>query len=222
MRSIVDDLKTIDPSEFAPIFEGDPSHLPNVKLRLPAGLATSTRQARRTAQHLDQPRQAAEQIGHLPEADESRHLVLHGAYPLAAFIPALRELADEPMIRELHITTLSFSAANIAMLDALVERKQIRTVSIVCSNFFAAEGLDKRIYDQGAEFARKWGFRIAAVRNHSKVMLFRFKNRRFVVESSANLRSAGNIETATIYQSRKMYDFNRAWIEELLEQGAEK
>jgi hypothetical protein len=214
----MDNLKTLDPAQFKPLFEGDPENLPNVKLRLDQGRAISTRQVRRTMRALDQPRQAAEQIGHLPEPDESRHFVLNGAFPLAAFIPAIHQLAGEP-IRELYITTLSFSEANIALLEKMVAAKQIHKVSIIASNFFAAEGLDKRIYDRGVEFAKKWGFRILACRNHSKAMLFRFKAKYLVCLSSANARSASNIETADLFQSKPLYDFHREWIEDLFARG---
>jgi hypothetical protein len=218
---MIEALKTLDPNQFKPIFAGDPEHLPNVKVRLDQGRAISTRQARRTMRALDQPRKAAEQIGHLPDRDESRHLVLHGSYPLAAFIPAFVKLAGEP-IQEFYGTTLSFSESNIDLLERMVMAGELKQVSIICSNFFAAEGLDKRIYDRGVEFAKKHGYRIAAVRNHSKLMLFRFKRRRFVVSSSANWRSASNIESAEIYQSPELYNFHRDWIEELLDKGAEK
>jgi hypothetical protein len=214
----MDGLKSLDPARFKPIFEGDPENLPNVKLRLDQGRAMSTRQARRTMKALDQPRQATAQIGYLPGPDESRHFVLNGSYPLAAFIPAIHQLAGEP-IRELYITTLSFSEANIALLEGMVAAKHIRKVSIICSNFFAAEGIDRRIYDRGVEFVRKWGFRILACRNHSKIMLFRFKTKCLVVLSSANARSATNIETADLFQSKSLYDFHRGWIEDLFARG---
>ncbi len=215
------ELKSLALNGLKPIFEADPDHLPNVKVRLPAGLATSTRQTRRLAKALDQPRQAAEQIGRLPTADESMHFVLNGEYPLAAFVPAIQRLAGEP-IDELHITTLSFSETNIALLEGMAEAGTLKKVAIITSNFFAAEGHDKRIYDCGVEFAKKWGFRIGAFRNHSKVMLFRFASGHYVVSSSANLRSGSNIETADLYQSPELYDFHRAWIESLLAQGAER
>jgi len=214
----MDGLKTFDMRGLRPVFEpiADEATLPNMSLKLASGRTTSTRQTKRTTARLDQPRRAAEQLGHLPAPNETRHLVLNGDYPLFALVPAFIALAGEP-ISTLYIATLGFSKANIDDLAALVDSGQVLDVAIAASCYFGAQ--NKPIYDHAVEFCRAHGFRIKALRSHAKLLLMHIGHRYYVVESSANMRSCRNVETACIFNSRKLFDFHKTWIDELLERA---
>jgi hypothetical protein len=208
-------LKTFDMTGLRPVFEPiiNEATLPNMALKLATGRTTSTRQTKRSLAHLDQPRRAAEQLGHLPGPDETRHLVLNGSYPLFALVPAFIKLAGAP-ITTLYIVTLGFSKDNIADLAALVEAGQVRDVAIAASTYFGAQ--DKAIYDSAVNFCQSHGFRIKALRSHAKLLLMHIGQRFYTCESSANARSCRNVETACVFNSEKVFRFHQEWIDELL------
>ena len=61
------------------------------------------------------------------------------------------------------------------------------------------------------------GQRCVAVRSHAKVQCFASDDgRRFVVETSANLRSCRNAEQLTLIADAGLHDFHAAWIDQLL------
>ena len=91
----------------------------------------------------------------------------------------------------------------------------MRDVAIAASTYFGAQ--DKPIYDHAVDFCLAHGFRIKALRSHAKLLLMHIGSRYFVVESSANMRSCRNVETACIFQSQTLFDFHKKWIDELLE-----
>ena len=175
------ELKKLDPARFKPIFEADPDHLPNARLRLSKGSSLSTRERNRSFAALKHAAEAALQLGHLPEPDESRHMVLDGQFPLFALVPAVLELAGQ-LIEKLTIATLSFSLVNVSTLATLVDKGQIKDVQILCSNYFAAASIDGKIYTAAAELCTKHGFKILAARNHAKLLLFAVGQRRYVIE----------------------------------------
>jgi hypothetical protein len=208
-------LKTFDMAGLRPVFEPiiNEAALPNMNLKLDSGRVMSSRQGKRTLVHLDQPRRAAEQLVRLPAPNETRHLVLNGSYPLFALVPACIKLAGAP-ITMLYIVTLGFSKENIADLSALVDSGQVRDVAIAASTYFGAQ--DKPIYDSAVEFCGRHGFRIKALRSHAKLLLMHIGRRFYTVESSANMRSCRNVETACVFNSRKVFRFHQSWLDELL------
>jgi hypothetical protein len=62
--------------------------------------------------------------------------------------------------------------------------------------------------------------RVVAMLTHAKVLLIELTNgRSYAVESSANLRSCSSIEQITMTADRGLFDFHRAWLDELLRSG---
>ena len=82
-----------------------------------------------------------------------------------------------------------------------------------CADYFAASDAQTYLYARQELTSR--GARIAATRNHSKIILLAIGSDRYVVESSANLRSCNNVEQFTLTHSPALYDFHRAWIERI-------
>jgi hypothetical protein len=212
-------IKPLDMTKIRPFYPAsDESKLPNVDLRLPEGRTLTTRQHKRSMVLLSKARKAAQQLERLPDQGETIHAVLNGEYALWDFVPAVLELSGQP-IDNLTICTLGFSRNNVEALSELVEAGQVKRLSVLCSTYFAAAGVDGAIYSQMVELCAKHGFPIAALRTHAKILLMATGERRIVIESSANLRSCHNVEQATILDCPELFDFHSAWMRELLEKG---
>lgn len=213
-------LQSFDLSAIKPFYPAvDETALPNAMLRLPAGRTLTTRQHKRSMLNLSRARKAAQQLERLPDEGETLHTVLDGTFALFDFIPAVIDLSGVP-IDSLTIATLGFSKNNVESLAALIDAGQVKQLAVLCSHFFAAANIDGEIYSQMAALCARHSFPIAAMRTHAKLLLLATGQRRIVVESSANLRSCHNVETAVLFDDPKLYDFHRAWVLELLAKGA--
>ncbi|MHA3773650.1 hypothetical protein ACXR0O_19110 [Verrucomicrobiota bacterium sgz303538] len=157
---------------------------------------------------------AAEQIGKLPGADEAVHFMMGGRFAAADMIPAIQQLAGEP-IAELYIATLGFSKQNVEQFATLLDEGTVKRLTLICSAYFKdTEGM---AYGYGLQqLAELRDARLAKTRNHAKVVLFRFGRRYFVVEASANIRSCLSLEQVALIQSRRLFQFHRQWMEKVL------
>jgi hypothetical protein len=169
-----------------------------------------------------QARTARDALAELPDAEQSVHLVISGRFALFDFVPATLAMAG-CKIESLHIATLGFSTRNISKLVEMVDAAQIDRVWLMCSHYFA--GTSAKIYDPAAEEFRKRPVRMnfLSIRTHAKILLIAFEDgRRLTFESSANLRSCKNIEQASAFGSPAIYEFHRAWMDELFLAGEVK
>jgi len=90
----------------------------------------------------------------------------------------------------------------------------VKTATLVCALLF--QKIRPAVILQATEELEARGGRLIAVRNHTKLYLFRLADgRHFAAESSSNLRSRGAIEQWTLTHSRELYDFHKGWIEDL-------
>lgn len=208
------EIRDFDMGTVKPFYPDAP--LPNVALRLPAGRSLTLTETRQQFIALTRSRACLSQLAALPGPRESIHCVLNGEFALWDFVPAVLQLADDP-IAELIICTLGFSKHNVTALADLVAAGRIDQVAVLCSHYFAAA--DSQIYQQMLELCQARGFRVAAMRTHAKLLLIRAGRRRIVIEASANLRSCHNVEQATLWDSPELFDFHRAWIDELITKG---
>lgn len=209
------DLQTFDCAGLKSFYPAtDEALLPNVNLRLSGNRRHVTKDARRLMVRLQKTRNCVATIQQLPAADESIHCVLNGEFALFDFLPAVLELSGQPC-DELWIATLGFSKANVAALGELIDAGQVKSVCICCSTYFW--GSDRPIYDMAAELCAKHGFRTPApLRNHAKLLLIKTGAHHIVIESSANLRSCHNTETAVVLNDPALFDFHRQWLDEML------
>lgn len=161
---------------------------------------------------------AAEAIDHIPWADEAIHLAVSGRFALWHIVPAVLKLSGM-RIDELIIATLGFSKRNISALCEMLDAGQIGSVHLLASHYF--KGTSNDIYSHAETlFAERPGkAHFISLRNHAKLLLFRLSDHRTItVESSANLRSYKNVETATLIGDPGLHAFHRGWILDLFNQ----
>jgi hypothetical protein len=102
-------------------------------------------------------------------------------------------------------------------LITLADDGLIGSIDVLCSHYFSAS--DAAIYQQMVEQFRRHGFRVVAMRTHAKILLMRQGATWYAIESSANLRSSHNVETATVINSPEVFRFHREWILDLINRG---
>jgi len=159
---------------------------------------------------------AAEALGgRLPDSDEGIHMVISGRFALWDYVPAVLDIAG-CRIDALTVATLGFSVRNIVKLCSLVDANQIGEVYLLASHYFA--GTSAKIYAVAVEeFAKRpEQMKFLSVRQHAKILAIALADgRRVTLESSANLRSTKNIETATAFGDPRLFEFHQAWIRDL-------
>lgn len=179
------------------------------------------RTAKRTMVSALQSRNAIKEINVLPDHEETLHVICRGNFPLWQIIPAILQMAAPATITELSIATLGFSTGNAIDLLNLIDAGQIGTTAIVASVYFERQNPSE--YRLMAEGLSERGHRIVAIRSHAKVIAIELSDgRQFAIESSANLRSCRNIEQLSFTQSRELYQFHRAWMNEVIDASTSK
>ena len=168
-----------------------------------------------------QSKNAVKDIEELPDFEETLHVVFRGNFPLWSIVRATLALATPAVIESLSLATLGFSKSNATDLFSLIDGGQVQSVNAVCSVYF--ERQNPAEYKMMADGLSARGQRIVALRSHAKVIGMELSDgRRFVVESSANLRSCRNLEQLSFTQSPPLHDFHAGWIREVIEAAAGK
>lgn len=181
---------------------------------LPKRLAFRDKPIKRIFYDWSQVKAAMELIERLPGPGETVHAIMNSLFKGVDLAPAIQRLANKPA-KELIVTTLGFNRADAACLCEMVERGEVLSLSLVCSNFFAEK--DRGAFNYATARFAEVGSKIAVSRNHSKLMLFDFGGGEFyTVESSANLRSCNNLEQFCLSNSAALFAFHKSWIVKML------
>ena len=158
----------------------------------------------------------AEAISPFPK-DSRVFGIVNGSFVFGEFIGAFI-VKNKLKIEEMTITTLSLSEMNIDMLSELLKRGYIQKLNIIISDYFYGHeksGLIKRMYKK-LDIDNRFQLSIAA--NHTKITQFKTTdNQFFVFYGSANLRSSQSIEQVTIEESEKLYNYNKLWMDILID-----
>jgi hypothetical protein len=183
----------------------------NTGIRLPIDLTHMRHAAGRKMADFRKGNPDAMKILHdLPGPGESLHGVLSGRFALFDLIPALINVTDQP-IDDLTLATLSFSKYNAADLLNLIDAGKVKNVGLLISYFFKAQ--NRPLYDALVPQLRELGFPVLSMRVHAKLILARMADgTKYVIESSANLRSCDNVEIFVMTRDDALYDFHHQWI----------
>lgn len=168
---------------------------------------------RRLTYDLTKAGRATKVLKRLPDPEESFHCLMSGDYDGFDLVIAVHHLAGAT-IEELHLATLGFNRHNLSHLCAMIDGRDVGRAHLLCSDYFS--GADPELYAHARDELGRRGQRCAAVRNHAKVLLFAIGARRFVVESSANLRSCNNLEQFALIQSPTLHAFHAGWIDRVI------
>jgi hypothetical protein len=148
------------------------------------------------------------------EPGDQLHAITSGDFIYGDFLLRLMERHGKP--ESVTITTLSMSQKNAERIASLLKKDPF-PLHIVLSDYFKSS--NGKIFTAIQNFLIDPafpGFRLTVTRSHAKIALFKYPEKYFVIESSANLRSSNNIEQISVFQDRELHDFHIAWIEEVI------
>ncbi len=159
---------------------------------------------------------AVQHIGRLPKPGEAFHLITAKRYSLWHVVKATLELAAPAKIAYLGIATLGFSKDNLEELLTSLDSGSIGKVDFLYSIYFKSN--ERETCQRLSHELAQRGHRVVDCLSHAKLLLIELTDgRRFVAESSANLRSCASIENITLIHDADLFDFHRAWLNDVLE-----
>lgn len=204
-----------------PAFDGSPTlqEAYSQAAGLDSDRAMMQQVTRQTALRETQLHNAARLLERLPDPDEMLHIVQRGNSDHFGYVRRAIELCGCP-VDHMRVATLSFSKPNAAELIGMLDRGDVRRLSMLCSCYFRAQ--NREIFDALAVPMLERGQRVLAARSHCKIVLIAAGQRRIVIEGSANLRACRNLEQVTVTDSLAVHSFHAAWIDELLLKGAQQ
>jgi hypothetical protein len=98
-------------------------------------------------------------------------------------------------------------------LVRLLDEAKVRRLTLLCSAFFRAH--NHELYAEALDEFRQRGQRIAAGRNHCKIIAVELAaGGKVTMEGSANLRTNSNTEQVAIIREASLHDFYAAWIDD--------
>jgi hypothetical protein len=216
-----DHLNAIQPAALRPVFDELAGHRAAASVELGESAKHIRRGEKRRLEDLRQVANVAKLLKKLPKPGESWHMVTKGNFAFWDFVPAILRLAAPARIRYLGIVTLGFSSANVSALLDLIDTRQIARVEFLYSIYFKSNEKEAcaALTNQLTERRQT----VAAIRTHAKLLLFEMTNRgpAYCIESSANLRSCGNVEQMTLTHDRALVRFHRKWISEVCTKAKE-
>jgi hypothetical protein len=213
------DLVSLFPDELdEPVFEANENPEIDTEIRLPDDRRFIRRPAHRLFKDYRADPNAYKHLAPLPGPGESLHGIISGKYALYELIPALIEHAGN--IAELHIATLSFNKQNASDILDLLDEGRIAKMNLIISYYF--KSTSPEIYSLLIPQMRERGHKVLAMRNHCKLILAKMENgTKYVIESSANLRSSVNLEQFVLTDDADLYEFHYQWMNGELLHGKE-
>jgi hypothetical protein len=155
---------------------------------------------------------------------ERVHMLCSGNFIFGDLIEAAA-VANDWLIAELWIGTLSLSVGNIESLANLFAGDYLRDLHIQVSDYWYAhnrghDGLLEYLYQEvdpppqpDASPDDKRRFQLSVSCSHGKVALIRLSTgERYTLVGSANLRSSASIEILTVEDDPAVFAFHREWL----------
>ena len=110
-------------------------------------------------------------------------------------------------IEELIATTLRIGKKEMDALDSIDIPKATFIVAPISTETMRKNGKNYEYSEYIEQIAVKNGWKVNYINNHSKVILIKSKNKKFVIETSSNLNENPKIEQFIITQSVEIYDY---------------
>lgn len=170
--------------------------------------ALRTKLDRAALKRLCKPENARELASVMPSEDCSVHALITGTFIFGDLLGAVIDRHGPP--RSLFLASLSLSQGNVALLARLLDQHRL-PIHFVISHYFTRTNVP--IWSALTAVAEKHpSLTLRVARTHCKVALFDYPAAAWVIETSANLRSSGNLEQVTILHDRGLLEFHRAWM----------
>jgi len=156
---------------------------------------------------------AADLVDELPKPGETIHAVSDGKFDYWNIVPVTIQLLGGH-IGELWGSTWTMNRNNVAEMLELFDAGKIKSVAIITGTYFKRR--ESAVYAMilSGLVARKQRF--AAFENHTKILLMENGTDHITVEGSANFTANPRFEQFTMSNDRALFDFHRAWMNEVI------
>lgn len=160
---------------------------------------------------------AAALVTRLPAKGETLHFLMDGNFRLADTIPVIQSLIGQPVA--LTICTLGLNDDTTDLLAAMLRDGRLAGLRLAFSSYFRAS--DTATAERAVEVLTKLGASVAVERLHAKLQLYQpAKGRdRYVLETSANLRSCQCVEIAAITNDAGLYRWHDGWLKDFFQRN---
>lgn len=149
---------------------------------------------------------------YIPKSGENVFFLMNGNCQFVDYIFEFVKCLEKP-VEEIWLTTLSLNRYTFDILDKILPDT---TKNILVSSYFLATDNDQILFKLKNENRLK-NYQIGFFRNHTKMVLIKSGENYFLFTGSANLRSSGTIEQFSIYNEKNLYNFNKNWINQLIQ-----
>ena len=189
--------------------------------RIAPNLIQVTRAKRRSFVDARREQNAIEHAIKLPQQEETLHLIIDGRFQPCDLIPAMRRLSDPATIENLYVMTLGLNEENTGTICRGIDAKKIKTATIITSHYF--RGAERPLFNWTKTEIENRGGRVFGLRTHAKIMLMEMTDGQcYSIEGSGNLRSCKSVEQMQITNSRPLFEFHQAWIEDFIVSSNQK
>jgi len=184
-------------------------------------LATITKAKKRAFLDARREKNALEHLIKLPGQGETLHLIIDGRFEPCDLIPAIRRLSNPATIETLYVMTLGLNEDNTGTICRGIDAKKIKTATIITSHYF--RGAERPLFNWTKTEIENRGGRVLGLRTHAKIMLMEMTDGQcYSIEGSGNLRSCKSVEQMQITNSRPLFEFHQAWIEDFIVSSKQK
>ena len=176
--------------------------------------------ARRRLERVQHAETLAQILGGLPGRGESIHVVSGSKFDFWTVVPFLVRLLAPGSV--LYCSTWTLSRTTVVELCELWDAGTIAMAHFLTGEYFKRR--ETSVYATLLEAVRARGGRFRAFANHAKVLLIgsAADDAWLIVEGSANLTGNPRLEQYVFTRDRGLYDFHRAWMEEVFQAKREE
>lgn len=161
---------------------------------------------------------AADVLPTLPEPGTTVHTILTGFFDLTTVIVDVASRIPE--LRSLRMATLAYSRRNTTELLGLLESRPGLAFTLLTSEFHRSH--NKELHEEFLDNLKAFpSARLAAARNHAKVVCFEWPDDGLTFLTSANARSNRNTEFLTATRDRELCRWYSDWIDSQVRPDAE-
>lgn len=151
-------------------------------------------------------------ITELPFSNESLHIVSNGTFDYFTIIPHIIKLSNG-FVTDFYFSTWTMSRENVIQIIDLYDRGLLKNVNALTGEYFRTrESKVFSILDESLTHRKQ---RLFANKNHAKVTLLQINEDYFVIEGSANFTANPRIEQFILSNSKDLFNFHKAWMNEI-------
>lgn len=185
-----------------------------------AGLRESIMHQRRAEKsefiRIEKRTEAAAFLTSIPAPGHTWHIVSNAKYDFWTWVHVLIDLLGGH-IDDLYGSTWTASRPNVEDLLQKLDEGKIKRAALLTGTYFKRR--ETSVYATLYEGLQSRGQRFVAFENHAKVLLLGKAPTFITIEGSANFTSNPRLEQYTMTNDESLFNFHRAWMEEMLSNG---